>query len=88
MIPIYKQLFVIFIPMKVIQPQSLLLLFFFVVVVSFLSRFPFTNIHESLDCRRKGKGISLTPHYHLHLLHRHLDSSRTITVEGSVSSHS
>ena len=40
MIPIYKQLFVIFIPMKVMQPVFFL-----------LSGFSFKNIHESLDCR-------------------------------------
>ena len=31
----------------------------------------------------KGEGISLTPHYHLHPLHRHLDISREITAESS-----
>ena len=35
-----------------------------------LSGFSFTNMYESQDYRgRKGKGISLTPHYHFHLLH-------------------
>ena len=29
----------------------------------------------------KGEGISLTPHYHFHLLHKHLDISRAITAE-------
>ena len=31
--------------------------------------------------QKRGKGISLTPHYHFHPLHRHLDISRTITAE-------
>ena len=31
----------------------------------------------------KGEGISLTPHYHFHPLHRHLDISRVITAESS-----
>ena len=31
----------------------------------------------------KGKGISLTPYYHFHPLHRHLDISRAITAESS-----
>ena len=31
----------------------------------------------------KGKGISLTPHYHFHPLHKHLDISRAITAESS-----
>ena len=31
----------------------------------------------------KGEGIPLTPHYHFHPLHRHLDISRAITAESS-----
>ena len=31
----------------------------------------------------KGEDISLTPHYHFHTLHRHLDISRVITTENS-----
>ena len=31
----------------------------------------------------KGEGISLTPHYHFHPLHRHFDISRAITTESS-----
>ena len=31
----------------------------------------------------KGEGISLTPRYHFHPLHRHLDISRAITAESS-----
>ena len=31
----------------------------------------------------KGKGISLTPHYHLYPLHRHLDISLAITADSS-----
>ena len=31
----------------------------------------------------KGEGISLTPHYYYHPLHRHLDISRAITAENS-----
>ena len=31
----------------------------------------------------KGEGISLTPHYYFHPLHRHLDISRAITAENS-----
>ena len=31
----------------------------------------------------KGEGISLTPHYHFHPLHRQLDISRAITAESS-----
>ena len=43
----------------------------------------FMTIHESQDCRGKGDGISLTPHYYFHPLHRHLDISRAITAESS-----
>ena len=49
-------------------------LFFF--YVGFLSR-TFTN-HRTAG---EGEGISLTPHYHFHRLHRHLDISRAITAE-------
>ena len=31
----------------------------------------------------KGKGISLTPHYHFYPLHKHLDISWAITAESS-----
>ena len=31
--------------------------------------------------QKKEKGICLTPHYHFHSLHRHLDIIRTITLE-------
>ena len=31
----------------------------------------------------KGEGIFLTPHYHFHPLHRHLDITRAITAERS-----
>ena len=31
----------------------------------------------------KEGGISLTPHYHFHPLHKHLDISRAITAESS-----
>ena len=31
----------------------------------------------------KGEGISLTPHYHFHALHRHFDISRAIIVKSS-----
>ena len=31
----------------------------------------------------KGEGISLTPHYHFHPLHSHLDVSRAVTAEST-----
>ena len=51
-------------------------LFFF--YLGFLSQ-TFT-IHETAG---EGEGIYLTPLYHFHLLHRHLDISRAITAESS-----
>ena len=42
--------------------------------------------HEHLritGLQEKGEGISLTPQYHFHPLHRHLDISRMITAESS-----
>ena len=55
-------------------------IFFF--YLGFLSR-TFTN-HRTAG---KGEGISLTPHYHFHPLHRRLDISRAITA-GSSPAHS
>ena len=51
-------------------------IFFF--YLGFLSR-TFTN-HRTAG---EGEGISLTPHYHFHPLHRHLDISWAITAESS-----
>ena len=53
------------------------LTFFFSICVFFHSHSRITGLQG------KGKGISLTPHYHFHPLHRHLDISRTITAESS-----
>ena len=66
MIPIYKQLFVIVIPMKVMQPHS----FFVCLFVCFLSIWVFFHEHSrTTGLQGKGEGISLTPHYHFHPLH-------------------
>ena len=45
--------------------------------------FSFSGHSRITGPQGKGKGISLTCHYHFHLLHRHLDISRTITSEDS-----
>ena len=50
---------------------------FFFVYLGFLSR-TFTNHRTAGE-----GGISLTPPYHFHPLHRHLDISRAITAESS-----
>ena len=47
--------------------------------IFFLSGFSFTNIHNSLDGRGRGR-VSL---YHIYSLHRHLDISRTIAADSS-----
>ena len=52
-------------------------LFFFSIWVLFHEHSRITGLQG------KGEGISLTPHYHFHPLHRHLDISRAITAESS-----
>ena len=50
----------------------------------FFSVWVFFHDHSLITgLQGKGEGISLTPHYHFHLLHRHLDISRAITAESS-----
>ena len=55
----------------------ILLWFFFSISVFFHEHSEITGL------QRKGEGISLTPHYHFHPLHRCLDISWTITAESS-----
>ena len=44
----------------------------------------FFHVHSRLrDQQRKGEAICVTPLYHFHWLHRHLDISRAITAECS-----
>ena len=56
----------------------LIFFFFFFFYLGFLSR-TFTIRGTA----REGEGIYLTPLYHFHPLHRHLDISRAITAESS-----
>ena len=51
-------------------------LFFFYLVF-------FRNHSLITELQKKGEGISLTPHYHFHLLQSHLDISWVITGESS-----
>ena len=52
--------------------------------VFFFSMWVFFHEHSRIaGLQGKGEGISLTPHYHFHPLHRHLDISRAITAESS-----
>ena len=60
----------------VLQSQVFRISFFY---LGFLSQITFTN-HRTAG---EGEDISLTPHYHFHPLHRHLDISRLITAESS-----
>ena len=48
----------------------------------FFSMWIFFHEHSRITgLQGKGEGISLTPHYQFHTLHRHLDISRAITAE-------
>ena len=51
-----------------------------------LYSFFFHEHSQFTEQQKKGKGISLTPHYHFNPLHWHFDISRTITV-GSLPLH-
>ena len=56
--------------------------FYWVVNHLFVSIWLFFHEHSRIKgLQGKGEGISLTPHYHFHLLHRQLDISRAITAE-------
>ena len=53
-------------------------------IIFFFSIWVFSHEHSRITgLQGKGEGISLTPHYHFHPLHRHLDISRAITAESS-----
>ena len=50
----------------------------------FFSIWVFFHKHSRMTgLQGKEEGISLTPHYHFHPLHRHLDISQAIAVESS-----
>ena len=62
----------------------LLLLCHFLNVLTFLFYLVFFHEHSRITgLQGKGESISLTPHYHFHPLHKHLDISRVITTESS-----
>ena len=55
------------------------------VIWFFFSIWVFFREHSQITgLQGKEEGISLTPHYHFHPLHRHLDISRAITAESSL----
>ena len=43
----------------------------------------FHDYSRTTGLQGRGESISLTPHYHIHPLHRHLDISRLITADSS-----
>ena len=49
----------------------------------FTSELSFTNIDDSQDSKGRSEDISLSPLYHFHLLHRHLEISWMATGESS-----
>ena len=64
--------------LKLIQQKQHEQLFFF------FSIWVFFHYHSRITgLQGKGEGNSLTPHYHFHPLHRHLDISRAIAAESS-----
>ena len=52
--------------------------------VIFYASFFFFVVSGTTGLQGKGEDISLTPHYHFHPLHRHLDISRAITTESPI----
>ena len=52
--------------------------------IVFLSWFFFQEHLEFIGQQGKREAISLTPLYHFHLLHRHLDVCQVITAERSL----
>ena len=51
---------------------------------TFFSIWVFFHEHSQIiGLQGKGEGIFLTPHYHFHQLHRHLDISQAINAESS-----
>ena len=64
---------------EILRTPSLknIFLFFFSISLFFHEHSRITGLQG------KGEGISLTPRYHFHPLHRYLDISRTITAESS-----
>ena len=57
---------------------------FFYFYFYYFSTWVFFHEHSRFTGQqRKGEGIYLTPLYHFHPLHRHLDISRAITAESS-----
>ena len=69
-----------FLQIPVFLGDALVFVFFF----PFFSIWVFFHNHSWIrGVQMKGEGISLSPHYHFHLLYRHLDISRAITGESS-----
>ena len=64
--------------------QTLLVFFFIFLSLFFFSIWVFFHEHSRITgLQWKGEGISLTPNYHFHPLHRHLGIGRAITARSS-----
>ena len=60
------------------------LVYFFLFFFPFFSFWVFFHDHSQITgVKMKGEGISLSAHYHFHLVHRHFDISQAITSESS-----
>ena len=69
---------------NIIQALNDLSFYFCCFFFFFFSIWVFFHNHSRITgLQGKGKGISLTPHYHFHPLHRYLDISPAITAESS-----
>ena len=66
------------------KSEGLLVLNLLVLSSHFFSIWVFFHEHSRITgLQEKGEGISLTPHYPFHPLHKHLDISRAIAAESS-----
>ena len=65
-----------------VKATSITVVFLFFLFFLFIWVF-FHELSQITGLQGKGESISLTPHYHFHPLHRHLDISRAITAESS-----
>ena len=69
---------------KLLVSDNLAVLSNAIIIIIFFSIWVFFHEHSRFTGQQgKGEGIYLTPRYHFHPLHRHLDISRAITAESS-----
>ena len=68
--------------MTLCSSTGLYLLLLLLLLLLFCQGFSFTHSRIT-DLQGNGEGLFLTPHYHFHLLHRHLDINLAIATESS-----